>query len=110
MAAKNNTLYDCYNSAITVAETVNFSSIVSNTIVNANRDGVASEVGINLYGTTDQYNQVATNAITATSATTGYGIYENAGGSGAPTHNVFMSNSSLNMATPFLHPRWQHQQ
>ena len=81
MAVKNNTLYDCYNSAITVAETVNFSSIVSNTIVNANRDGCYSDG--NLYGTTDQYNQVATNAITATSATTGYGIYENAGGSGA---------------------------
>lgn len=99
VAVKNNTLNNCYLSGIEIFDSVQFSSIVGNTIYNPNTSGTAAQSGIAVVGAGNSYNQIAANTITASSITTGWGILETTGGTGTPSHNVFMSNSTLNMST-----------
>ena len=97
-SVKNNNLYQCCLTGITVAHAVTQSSIVGNSIVNPNTCGSNAQAGIVVYGPEANFNQVSSNTIIAGSPTLGYGILEQTDG-GYPSGNVYMSNSEVSMTS-----------
>ncbi|MBB6247747.1 right-handed parallel beta-helix repeat-containing protein [Rhodanobacter sp. A1T4] len=94
-----NTLQSCYNTCIALADTVTFSLVTGNSILNANQSNTAGEAGIALWGSGNQYNTISNNYISNTSARKGYIIQELNAQTGMPTHNVYMNNTGFNMST-----------
>jgi hypothetical protein len=91
-----NALQGCHNSCITLADTVKFSEISGNSIIDMNQSGNSSQAGISAYGGGNQFNTVSGNYIAATNSRPGYLITETSDQTGAPSHNAYLNNAGFN--------------